>query len=84
MQKSLKLLLSIYEQLVLKLERLLSVSSWEKSSQTVNALDTFHKLPFVRWPIDRASASHQCGPGSIPGWGSDPGALSEKGLTSPV
>ena len=30
------------------------------------------------------SASHQCGPGSIPGWGSDPGAVSEKGLSSPV
>ena len=26
------------------------------------------------------SASHQCGPGSIPGWGSDPGAVSEKGF----
>ena len=25
-------------------------------------------------------ASHQCGPGSIPGWGSDPGAVSEKAL----
>ena len=24
------------------------------------------------------SASHQCDPGSIPGWGSDPGAVSEK------
>ena len=30
------------------------------------------------------SVSHQCGPGSIPGWGSDPGAVSEKGLSSPV
>ena len=27
-----------------------------------------------------ASASHQCGSGSIPGWGSDPGAVSEKGF----
>ena len=26
------------------------------------------------------SVSHQCGPGSIPGWGSDPGAVSEKGF----
>ena len=26
------------------------------------------------------SASHQCGPGSIPGWGSDPSAISEKGF----
>ena len=32
----------------------------------------------VRWPIGSASVSHQCGPGSIPGWGSDPGAVSEK------
>ena len=31
-----------------------------------------------------ASASHQCGPGSIPGWGSDPGAVSEKALSSLV
>ena len=30
------------------------------------------------------SASHQCGLGSIPSWGSDPGAVSEKGLSSPV
>ena len=29
-------------------------------------------------------ASDQCGLGSIPGWGSDPGAVSEKGLSSPV
>ena len=27
-----------------------------------------------------ASASHQCGSGSIPGWGSDLGAVSEKGF----
>ena len=26
------------------------------------------------------SASHQCGPGSIPSWGSDPSAVSEKGF----
>ena len=38
----------------------------------------------LRWPIGSMSASHQCGPGSIPGWGSDPGAVSEKGLSSPV
>ena len=25
-------------------------------------------------------ASHQCGPGSIPSWGSDPGVVSEKGF----
>ena len=36
------------------------------------------------WPIGSVSASHQCGPDSIPGWGSDPGAISEKGLSSPV
>ena len=33
-----------------------------------------------RWPIGSASPSHQCSAGSIPGWGSDPGAVSEKGL----
>ena len=38
----------------------------------------------LRWPIGSASVSHQCGPGSIPGWGSDPGAVSEKGLSSLV
>ena len=38
----------------------------------------------LRWPIGSASASHQCGLGSNPGWGSDPGAVSEKGLSSPV
>ena len=38
----------------------------------------------LKWSIGSASASHQCGPGSIPGWGSDPGAVSEKGLTSLV
>ena len=26
------------------------------------------------------SASHQCSPGLIPGWGSDPGTVSEKGF----
>ena len=26
------------------------------------------------------SAFHQCGPGSIPGWGSDPGVVHEKGF----
>ena len=34
----------------------------------------------LRWPIDSASASHQCGPGSIPGWGPDLGAVNEKGF----
>ena len=38
----------------------------------------------LRWPIGSASASHQCSQGSIPGWGSDPGAVSEKGLSSLV
>ena len=28
------------------------------------------------------SASHQCGPGSIPGWVSDTGSMSEKGFVS--
>ena len=32
------------------------------------------------WLIGSASASHKCGPGSIPSWGSDPGAVSEKAL----
>ena len=36
----------------------------------------------LRWPIGSTSASHQCGPGSIPGLGSDPGAVTEKGLSS--
>ena len=35
-------------------------------------------------PIGSASASHQCSPGPIRGWGPDPGAESEKGLSSPV
>ena len=38
----------------------------------------------LRGQIGSASASLQCGPGSIPSWGSDPGAVSEKGLSSPV
>ena len=38
----------------------------------------------LRWPIGGTSASHQCGLGSIPGWGSDPGAVSEKGISPPV
>ena len=28
------------------------------------------------------NVSHQCGPGSIPSWGSDAGAVTEKGLSS--
>ena len=35
------------------------------------------------WPNGSALASHHCCPGSIPGWGSDPGPLSEKSLHSP-
>ena len=38
----------------------------------------------LRWPIGSMSASHQCGPGLIPSWGSDPGAVSQKGLSSPT
>ena len=38
----------------------------------------------LRGQIGSASASLQCGPGSISSWGSDPGAVSEKGLSSPV
>ena len=38
----------------------------------------------LRWPTGSTSVSHQCGLGSIPGWGSDPSAVSEKGLSSPV
>ena len=38
----------------------------------------------LRWLIGSASAPHQCGLGLIPGWGSDPGAVSEKGLSSLV
>ena len=38
----------------------------------------------LRGRIGSASASHKCGPGSIPSWGSDLGAVSEKGLSSPV
>ena len=37
-----------------------------------------------RWLIGSASASHQCSLGSIPGWVSDPSAVIEKGLSSPV
>ena len=45
----------------------------------------FHKVTWVlRWLIGSASASHQCGLGLIPGWGSDPSTVSEKGLSSPV
>ena len=36
------------------------------------------------WPTGSVSASHQCGPGLILGWGSDSGAVSEKGLSSRV
>ena len=36
------------------------------------------------WPSGSVLVSHQCRPGSIPGWRSDPDAISEKGLTSPV
>ena len=38
----------------------------------------------LRWAIGSTSASHQCGPGLIPGWGSDPCAVSEKGPSSLV
>ena len=38
----------------------------------------------LRWPIDSASVSHQCDPGSIPSWGSASSAVSKKGLSSPV
>ena len=45
----------------------------------------FHKVTWVlSWLIGSASASQQCGPGLIPGWGSDPSTISEKGLSSPV
>ena len=39
-----------------------------------------HGSEKVRWLIGSTSASHQCGPGSIPGWGSDPGAVSERSI----
>ena len=32
-------------------------------------------------PIGSTSVSHQCGPGSIPDWGSDPDAISEKDIS---
>ena len=38
----------------------------------------------LRGQIGSASVSHKCSPGSIPSWGSDPDAVSEKGLSSPV
>ena len=38
----------------------------------------------LSWPVGSVSASHQCGPGSIPCWGSGSGAVSEKGLSSLV
>ena len=47
-------------------------------------IDLFPGGWMLSWPIGSASASHQCGLGSIPGWGSDPGAVSKKGLSSPV
>ena len=41
-------------------------------------------LRLFSWSIGSASASHQCGLGLIPGWRSDPSAVREKGLSSPV
>ena len=38
----------------------------------------YSKLWLLSWPIGSATASHQCGTGSIPG------VVSEKGLSSPV
>ena len=43
-----------------------------------------NKLWVLRWLIGSTSVSQQCDPGSIPGWGSDPSAVSEKGPSSPV
>ena len=45
---------------------------------------TFHVSGYSVGQVVSTSASHQCGLGSIPDWGSDPGAVSEKGLSSPI
>ena len=70
------------------------VRKWNLLSQLVDLSRVLYSTYFVlkipntptwlRWLIGGASASHQCGLGSIPGWGSDPDGVSEKGLTSPV
>ena len=50
---------------------------------TGNIIIYLHLYMWVlRWQIGSASASHQCGPGLIPSWGSDPSAVSEKGFVS--
>ena len=46
-------------------------------------IDWIHMWVLSR-PVGSVSASHQCGSGSIPGWGSGPGTVSEKGLSSLV
>ena len=59
------------------------IISYHVKERTCHIL-VIHKMWVLRWPIGSVPASHQCSPGSIPGWGSDPGAVSEKGLLSPV
>ena len=49
-------------------------------SQTFCALHVLVQDVNLGGRVVSMSASHQCGPGSIPGWGSDPDAVSEKGF----
>ena len=60
------------------------IQSWPHASQLYETVYTKQFGWVLSWLIGSASASHQCGPGSIPGWGSDAVAASDMGLSSTV
>ena len=65
-----------------------NTNKWIQLKVDVDMLSTVHYSTLSLWykggysggRVVSTSASHQCGPGSIPGWGPDPSVVSEKGF----